>query len=387
MAYLAKHPKSRFWFAIWRDAGGKQIRRSTKATNRKIAMRIAGEYELATLKRRTSRQVREVIASLHREITGDELAFPTVKEYVAAWLERKGPETADSTLAFYKKSTGNFLSYLGEAAEKPIDQITNRHVSGFRNSRAKAVARRTANHDLKAIRMLFKAARKEGFVFENPAEDVATLRGARGETKARRPFTMQELRAVMDVASKEWRSMIQFGLFTGMRLSDVASLTWANLDMARNELRYEVRKTGKVIILPIVGPLADHIATLDAPDDPNAALHPNAYDSLQRTGKTGTLSNWFADLLADAGLRERKKHHRKKDEARKGRSAAREQSRLSFHCLRHTAVTMLKEAGVPAAVVMALVGHDSEQMSNHYTSVGLDALATAAKQMPSIAAP
>lgn len=387
MAYLVKHPKSRYWFAVWRDAAGKQIRRSTKATNRKTAMRIAGEYEKATLKRRTSRQVREVIASLHREITGDELAFPTVKEYVTTWLERKGPETAVSTLAFYKKSTGNFLTYLGDTADKPIDQITNRHITGFRNSRASAVARKTANHDLKAIRMLFKAARKEGFVFENPAEDVDTLRGVRGESKARRPFTMPELRAVMSVASPEWQSMIQFGLFTGMRLSDVASLTWANLDTARNELRYEARKTGKVLLLPIVGPLAQHIATLDATDAPNAPLHPRAYDSLQRTGKSGTLSNWFADLLADAGLRARKKHHLKKDEERKGRSAARDQSSISFHSLRHTAVTLLKEAGVPAAVVMALVGHDSEQMSDHYTSVGLDALSSAAEKMPSLVTP
>lgn len=104
MAYLVKHPKSRFWFAVWRDAGGKQIRRSTKATDRKKAERISRAYEEASLKHRTSRQVREVIASLHREITGDELVFPTVREFVSAWLERKGPETADATIAFIRRA-------------------------------------------------------------------------------------------------------------------------------------------------------------------------------------------------------------------------------------------------------------------------------------------
>ena len=58
--------------------------------------------------------------------------------------------------------------------------------------------------------------------------------------------------------------MVQFGLFAGMRLSDVGFLTWANVDAVRGELRYTQRKTGKNVILPIVGPLAEHVATLQA---------------------------------------------------------------------------------------------------------------------------
>jgi integrase len=37
---------------------------------------------------------------------------------------------------------------------------------------------------------------------------------------------------------------------------------------------------------------------------------------------------------------------------------------LSFHSLRHTAVSLLKEAGIPDAVVMELVGHESAAMSH-----------------------
>jgi integrase len=52
--------------------------------------------------------------------------------------------------------------------------------------------------------------------------------------------------------------------------------------------------------------------------------------------------------------------------------------------LRHTAVTLLKEAGVPSAVVMELVGHDSEQISEHYTHVGYEALRKAAETLPDV---
>src|SRR5260370_24957336 len=34
-------------------------------------------------------------------------------------------------------------------------------------------------------------------------------------------------------------------------------------------------------------------------------------------------------------------------------------SEVTFHSLRHTAVTLLKDAGVPQAVVQELIGHDS----------------------------
>lgn len=52
--------------------------------------------------------------------------------------------------------------------------------------------------------------------------------------------------------------------------------------------------------------------------------------------------------------------------------------------MRHTAVTLLKEVGIPAAVVMELIDHDSEQMSEHYTPVGSEALKKAAESMPDV---
>jgi site-specific recombinase XerD len=43
---------------------------------------------------------------------------------------------------------------------------------------------------------------------------------------------------------------------------------------------------------------------------------------------------------------------------------------------------LLKEAGVPDAAIMALVGHDSVMMSQHYTHIGRDALERAANALP-----
>jgi len=45
--------------------------------------------------------------------------------------------------------------------------------------------------------------------------------------------------------------MIPFGLYTGQRLADVATLRWDNLDLAKDEIRFTTRKTGRPMILPI----------------------------------------------------------------------------------------------------------------------------------------
>jgi hypothetical protein len=51
----------------------------------------------------------------------------------------------------------------------------------------------------------------------NLTEFVETVRKVRG-IKIERPFTLPELRSVLDLANDEWRSMILFGLYTGQRL-------------------------------------------------------------------------------------------------------------------------------------------------------------------------
>jgi integrase len=84
--------------------------------------------------------------------------------------------------------------------------------------------------------------------------------------------------------------------------------------------------------------------------------------------------------FVDIGLREALSRRRTKN----GRNTRRASNELSFHCLRHTAVTVLKDAGIPEAVVMELVGHDSKQMSAHYTHVGQEALEKATAALPAL---
>ena len=265
-----------------------------------------------------------------------------------------------------------FLAFLGSAADKGLDEVTQQQVAAFRDSRLAESAVQTANTDLKIIRSVFRRARLDGLIFQDPAEGVKTVRNR--DAFERRAFTIDELRAVLAVANSEWQSLVEFGLYTGQRLGDLANLTWSQIDLNRNQIRITTRKTGKALIVPIAAPLHEHLLALTGADDPRSPLHPRAFDIATRTGRVGQLSNQFTEILVDAGLRESRTLRSRGI----GRSGKREGSKVSFHSLRHTAVSLLKDAGVPDSVVMALVGHESTAMSHRYTHVGKEALDKAA---------
>ena len=155
---------------------------------------------------------------------------------------------------------------------------------------------------------------------------------------------------------------------------------WSNLDLPRGELRLVTRKTGRTMILPIAAPLRRLLESLPTTDNPNTPIHPRAFAILERQGRSANLSNQFGDLLARAGLR-RKKDHKRHCQSR---AARREIEQLSFHSLRRTATTLLHQAGVPAAVAQAMIGHDSEAIHQQYVSVGRTVLEQAAASLPDL---
>lgn len=380
MASIWKHPKSRFWYARYLSTDGRWRNASTKTTDRKAALKLAEEYEAGARARRTATQARRVLSRLHAEITGEVLPSSSVHAFVANWLrEKKG--TAKATQVFYENSTSQFLAHLGPLADDELSMLTKEHIVTFRNALLERLSAKAANHHLKVVKMLFRAARRDGFIVDDPSEFVETVKQKAHERKRRRPFTLDQIRAVLAVADDEWRSMILFGLYTGQRIGDIARLTWANVDLDKSQIRLITQKTGAPLLIPMAAPLRECIESLSVPDvRPDLApLHPRACAIVEKHGKSGTLSNQFADLLALAGLRAKKAHRATSGEGRAGRH---ENETLSFHSLRHTAVTLLKEAGIPAAVVQKLIGHESAQISELYTTVGEDALTKAAAAFP-----
>lgn len=379
MASIWKHPQSKFWFACITTPDGKRTKRTTKTTDRKLAEKLAAQYEEAANKKKTALNTRRVIQELHASITGEDLVFPTIRQHFERWLESKqGGEVAVATLVFYQGATKKFLTWLGRRADNDLATVSQDDITAFRNHAAKTLSVKSVNHELKTLKMIFRDALHRKLITDDPALAVKTLKDKAPIKKM--VFTGQQIQAVLTNCDDEWRSMVIFGLYTGQRLIDIASLRRSNVNLEKDVIELTARKTSRMMSIPIAPALRKHIESMDFTDEKQSPLHPKAFAIVTAQGKSAHLSNHFAVILAKAGLREKKTHRKSIGVKGKGRDP----SGLSFHSLRHTAVTLLKEAGIPQAVVQELIGHDSEQMSEHYTHVGSEALKKAAAALPDV---
>jgi integrase len=384
MASLRKHPKSPFWFACFTLPDGRRTNRSTGTSEKRKALTIALKYEDAAREAVTGRFVesraRKAIADIYAIANTDNLPGSTVQGFMDAWLKRKEIESDERTFERYSGVVQQFIDHLGSKKNRDIVQITPAEVTSFRDDAAQRLAPGTVNLMVKIIRVALAQARRDGLIESNPAERVSLLK--RTKDGQRRPFTLPELRRILEVAGEEWKGMILVGLYTGQRLGDIAALTWQNVDLQRGELRFVTDKTGRRQIIPLAAPLQHYIEALPAGDKPAAPLFPRAFDVLEKQGRAGSLSNQFHKILTSAGLAEKKSHHTNGN----GRAAKRERNEVSFHSLRHTATSLLKSAGVSDAVAMEFVGHDSKSVSQQYTHIETSALKLAADKMPDITA-
>jgi integrase len=375
MASVHRAKGRKVWVAYFRDCNKKLIGRSTGVTNKAAAKVIAAKYEETARKAKSLRAITRTLTEMYQLVGGiGQPKLVTTGDYIQRWLEDRTPEISVSSRKFYLSSTAKFLQFLGTRAECPLLEITKDDVINYRKWLLAKVSPARTNALLATVRMILGDAVKGDALADNVAEHVGAVAKEKHKGDKRRAFTLPELQAVMAVANPEWQSMIRFGLFTGQRLSDLAHLRWSNLDLVKNVIRLTTGKTGRTMIIPISEVLRGHIAALPVTDNPAAYLHPWAASQKNQAA----LSARFGQLLTDAGLRSEVEQPAPRQGDR------RKINGLSFHSLRHTAVSLLKDAGVPQAVVQELIGHESAEISAKYTHVGEAALQKAANALPKI---
>jgi integrase len=392
MASVHRQPGRPYWFCAFSTFNpetnrSKRVFRSTKTRDKKQALEICRAWHKAALKARNGKlsvdAAREIIAQGVSDVFTaaniESLPSASIKSWCETWLQAKAIEAGESTHTRYKPIVERFTGFLGQAKNKrDISALQASDIARFRDREAKERSRATANLSLKVLRVCLGEAVRQGLLTVNPAVRVKLLKSAM-ESK-RRAFSLAEIKRILKACGDdvEWRGLVLFGLYLGQRLGDLARLTWRAVDLETGEIAFTARKTGRRIVLPLVQPLIDYLSALPASDNPNAYIFPKAASAK----RTGSLSNQFREILVDAGLVEPRTHQG----TGKGRSHAREASEISFHSLRHSAVTMLKAAGVSDFVAREIVGHESAAVSREYTHLSTDDKRAALLRVPDVTA-
>jgi integrase len=393
---LHKQAGKPHWFCAYTEydaetGASRRVFRTTGTSNKKQAeeverafKKMASKARDGTLNAYTARQlIAEAVDNILGALSPEQREAKsksryTIKAWMEKWIESKANEVEHSTLSRYQCVIDRFVAFLGAKSNHDIGMLDSGDVLEFRDDEAKQLARGTANLSVRILRSCFGDALKQNVNYGNPAAGVKMLKGSKEST--RRAFTLDEVKRILKACEHdvEWRGLVIFGLYLGQRLGDLARLTWRSINLESGEVSFTTQKTGRRVNLPMMQPVLDYLSALPGSDNPNAHIFPKA----AKHKHVASLSNQFREILIDAGLaevREYGSHLKKKSPLR-----TRETSDISFHSLRHSAVTMLKAAGVSDFIAREIVGHESAAVSRQYSHLSSEHKRDAMRNLPDV---
>ena len=283
---------------------------------------------------------------------GSEIRGETAKDFFANWMAGKELGAARDTFLRYRSTVDLFMEHLDKRSTLPLSAIGARDVEGFRNSRLKLVGASTVTDDLKILRTAFNRARKQGAIQANPCEAVDFPKSV---AQTREAFTASEVKALVAIASAEWKTPILLAFYAGLRLGDAVRLDWQAVDFSKGLLTFRAQKTKRIESLPLHPTLRRHLEKIAG--DTAGAISPKlAGQSID--GRSG-LSRQFLNIVNEAGLGA--------PEGAKLEGNRRRFTAKTFHSLRHGFVSAMANEGVSKELRMKLAGHTSEDVASGYT--------------------
>ncbi len=373
MASIHRRPRSPFWHGAWRDQNGRLHLQSTKQTDRAKALAFVMEIERAQRQAEspnamTELQAKGIINGILERVGGLESVrpIPSVAERLKSWMDTKRSKRSEGTATRYQSVADGFIKFLGKGAARRLDAITTKDIEGFLNHRrASGVSASTVAMDCKILRTMFNKAKQEGLITLNPAAACELETVNRVE---RGTFTPAEIALLVDTAQGEWKTLILVAYFTGQRLGDCCSLSWAQVDLEQEVVSFKQQKTGTAVDgQPLHPDLLSHLKGLRRSGD-----HVMPHLSNLGPGGRHGLSEGFKRIMVKAGI----------DTGTFQGDGTRKLSKRSFHALRHSFTSALANAGVSPELRMRLTGHKSAEMHKGYTHHEMQNLKDAVNKLP-----
>ena len=379
MASLRRSSKSPYWIACYTLRDGRRTNRSTKTKNRRDAQRIAQQWEDAERSAvLTIGAVRKNLVDAWERANGEEAAHDSVRSFFDRWVAQKSGEVAASSAKTYQRVAESFLEHLDGKANLSILSLRKSDVSRWLSALAQEKSVATANHRLKVLRSALQEAVRDELIDTNPASLVKPLKTSASASGQRRPFTLDEAKAILSKAKGEWKTLVLLGFYTGQRMGDLCRLHWQHISFEAGEISFTTMKTARKQAIPLAPALAAHLESIFS-DAASGPIMPDLHRRYERHG-SGGVSNEFRRLMAKAGVVEERSNRKTAE----GRGGKRKASPVSFHSYRHTLTSLLKSAGVSGQITQEIVGHDSASVSKGYSHIDSAAIRDAVLQIPDI---
>ena len=245
--------------------------------------------------------------------------------------------------------------------------------------RSQPISVHTHNRKLKRIRKVISVL-KEYHGGDNPFYAKSLFRNKREEQDAvvrRQAFTKEEEQRLLEelrspahklMNKEEIRIIYTIGMYTGQRLKDCVLLQWQNVDLPHRRIYVKQFKTGKEVSIPMAPQLYEAIIEAQRWKS-NQYVCPKTAARYNKTNADGkNVGNNLVDLdvlrvIRWIGL----------DPSISVPGRKKKMTIYGFHSLRHSFASFCAEAGVPKAVLLSILGTESEIADKYYTHVGNEA--------------
>jgi integrase len=230
--------------------------------------------------------------------------------------------------------------------------------SGVSGQGKKQLSRRTASHLFKALGQLLAIAERDMIILKNP---VKSLKGITVPETIKEYLTYDDMeklsqKSLDGILGAEIRRAFFFSCFTGLRISDIKSLTWGDINRDSPQIRKVQKKTGRIVTIPL-NPVAWALI------DPGDTI--SRYDSLvfpvlgtKRIDTNRVLVSW----AEAAGIAKR----------------------IGWHTGRRTFATLTIESGADISTVSRLLGHSGIRVTGVYAQSTDKAKREAVNALPAI---
>lgn len=348
---LKKRPDGR-WQWSYKDPNGKYCRHiaRTKSEARAYLEKVRtlmreGRYMDRRKENKTSFE--EAVKQFLKwsEVNVRESTYSNDKHYAELWLA--SPDFAGKRLS-------------------KITPVDVEHYKAQRVTGPNKVSQRTTDADLGRLRRLFSLCVGWGVCEKNPVKAVKFFNP---ECRRERFLTPAEEAKLIGHAPVPLRPCIVFASNTGLRLREMLTLTWGQVDLKQGfvTVTAEVAKGKRTRHVPLNGNAKRALGSVPKDISPSALVFPLYGGELfgDKKRKAPSFYKAWQKTVQNA-----------KKNGLDGRD-------LCWHTLRHTFASRLVAAGVGLHVVQRLLGHQSIAMVMRYAHLGATDMRDAVKLLDS----
>lgn len=342
----------------WASEGWSEQKAALELANLKQAAKLGEGPTRLTEKRALTVSKRQLEAEIKKQQVIDSLTFNNF------WQDTYFPQAQkDKTPGSWRREEQFYRLWLAPViGNYSLRDVSPIHLERIKKNMTEAGrAPRSIQYCLAVVRQVFNHARRlDLYQGDSPTSKVKI---PKTDNRRLRFLSLEEASALLKALAKEnlqLHDLALLSLHTGMRVGEVLSLTWADVDLEQGLLTLRDTKNGRSRYAYMTAEVKAILAKLvkGSPSD----LVFIRLDGIKYN--YNTLSAIFRGVAAKLGLNV-------------GITDPRQL--VCFHSLRHTYASWLVMGGTPLYTVQRLLGHQSSAMTERYSHLAPDHLRDAVK--------